>query len=199
MPLAAAEEDIRRSTEAVLHVAWLDSEARLSISNMLGLCLKGMSLRSGKRTPRCQAQGSRACKRWLIWEEVAGEHPPPAPDARAVGALVLSRYHADKPGIAIGYVAAIRSRGGRGWPMVLAAEAIARLEGLGVLYSAADLSQDGGGGAGLSAKEAHARWGFEACSEEEWRAAGLELYDSTRCTVAYTKKSLARIRPASAH
>jgi len=139
-----------------------------------------------------------------------GQGVPPR-TGRAVGALVIrwkrqadegSRGVGGAGGAVIDYVAALRSRGGQGWPMVLAAEAICRRQGLGVLYSAADLSQTGQfadlaprdeaqGREIRSAIAAHRRWGFVPSSSEEWKASGLELYDQRKCRVHYMKKVLA--------
>jgi len=142
-----------------------------------------------------------------------GANGPDAPPriGRAVGALVLrwkspadegSRSEGGAGGAVIDYVAALRSRGGRGWPMVLAAEAICRRQGLGVLYSAADLFQSGQfadlaprdeaqGREMRSAIAAHERWGFAPSSSDDWKASGLGLYDQRKCRVHYMKKVLA--------
>merc|ERR1712014_244805 len=99
-------------------------------------------------------------------------------DARAVGALVFHFSGATKASqcCVINYVSAQRSKGGRGWPMLLAVEAVCRMEGVSMLYSAADLSQDGrmrdGSGIRVSAAAAHLRWGFTAISAAEWRQQG---------------------------
>eukprot|EP00931_Biecheleriopsis_adriatica_P033205 TRINITY_DN19278_c0_g1_i2.p1 TRINITY_DN19278_c0_g1~~TRINITY_DN19278_c0_g1_i2.p1 ORF type:complete len:425 (+),score=89.50 TRINITY_DN19278_c0_g1_i2:139-1275(+) len=200
IPLCRADELLRKSVEAVLHGAWEgDREVRLSVSNLLGLQLNGISLRSGRQTARCQAVAKMSkVGHWLIWEEVPGEAEMPPPEARAVGAMVLRRPRKSEGNnpVVIDYVCADRSRGGRGWPMVLAAEEICRQENTDVLYSAADLTQDGvrtnsaGGCSGQAAVEAHARWGFVTISVEEWQKAGLELYDEKRCRVQYMKKAL---------
>lgn len=141
-------------------------------------------------------------RHWLIWEEVVnGTDMLPATDARAVGALLLRQQCSGADGaMVIDYVAARRSRGAAGWPMVLAAEAICLKEGRNMLYSAADLTQDGccaefkpdekPGKGGKSALDAHCRWGFAESSSEEWKAVGLELYDENRCGVRYMKKCL---------
>jgi len=115
----------------------------------------------------------------------------------------------------IDYVAAQREKGGRGWPMVLAAEILCKKEGFSVLWSAADLAQDGCKDASASplserrrcgvtassetapvpaqdtsAVAAHKRWHFSPSSAKEWKAAGLVLYDERRCRVSYMKKQL---------
>lgn len=162
-----AEEEIRRSAESVLHSAWgVDKKVCQYISRLLDLEVagsNGMTLRSGRRMSPVQGAGTKELRKWLIWEEIA----PPVSIAQgqsggkrnAVGALVLrqmpppsapARKRKDinaagvMPGSAfIEYVAASRRRGGRGWPMVLAAESICKMEGLSALYSAADLLMDG--------------------------------------------------------
>lgn len=202
MPLSIAAQALRLSAEGLLHHAYgSDSEAQLYISAMLGLQLNGMHLRSGFRTNRCDNTSSAPTTegaRWLIWEEVGRpsskrntiDGAPPA-----LGALVLRRQGS---GIVMEYIVSRYSCGGRGWPMVLAAEEICRREGMAVLYSAADLSQDGSradphdrnGKKGPSAAEAHRRWGFEEIQMKEWEQVGLSLYDSSRCDVIYMKKRL---------
>jgi len=199
IPLKLADEDLRKSAEAVLHIAWnYDKEAKSAISFLMGLGLKGINLRSGKQTSRCEAQKKDKGGHWLIWEEAPSPDIPAAKDARAVGALLLRRQGSGSTGgIVMDYISARRSLGGRGWPMVLAAEAVCRREGLGVLYSAADLTQDGCGcdpldeRGGLSAIDAHHRWQFHNSSAEEWGAVGLDLYDENKCSVAYLKKPVA--------
>lgn len=199
LPLSRASEQLRKSVEAVLHAAWAhDRGANHSVSMLLGLQLNGISLRSGRRTARCEAPSAkRKGGHWLVWEELfprSVSTPAPRPEERkAVGAMLLRRQQNkngkhDGPAV-IDYVSADRSQGGRGWPMVLVAQEICRQESVGMLYSAADLSQDGARG-GLSAIQAHERWGFQAISLEEWRKAGLELYDETRCCVRYMSKVL---------
>jgi len=199
LPLNRASEHLRKSVEEVLHAAWAyDREANKSVSMLLGLQLNGISLRSGRRTARCVAPSAKSKGgHWLIWEElVLGSSSTFAPrpeDRKAVGAMLLRRQQSkickrDGP-VVVDYISADRSCGGRGWPMVLAAQEICRQECVGLLYSAADLSQDGARG-GLSAIQAHDRWGFEAISLEEWKEAGLELYDESRCCVRYTRKVL---------
>lgn len=199
IPLKLADEDLRKSAEAVLHLAWnYDKEAKSAISYLMGLGLKGINLRSGKQTSRCEAQKKDKGGHWLIWEEAASPDITPPRDARAVGALLLRRQGVgNSGGIVIDYISARRSRAGRGWPMVLAAEAVCRKEGLRTLYSAADLTQDGcgcdpeDGRKGCSAIDAHHRWEFRESSAEEWRAVGLDLYDENKCSVAYLKKPVA--------
>lgn len=199
-PLRMTCERLRKSIETVLHIAWnSDNEAKLAISHLLGLHLNGMNLRSGTQMPRCEMRESSKGGHWLIWEEMNGGPQRSPADPPAVGALVLRRQgprRKRKGGIVIDYISAIRDRGGRGWPMVLAAEVICRLEGVSVLYSAADLSQDGrymkntrySKSGGSSALDAHHRWGFIESSATEWKSVGLEVYDETRCCVSYTKK-----------
>jgi len=205
LPLQLANEEIRKSAEVVLHGAWSsDSEAQASISHLMGLQLKGISLRSGKKTSRLEvlSRSREKGRHWLIWEEVANSTDMlPTTDTRAVGALLLRQQCSSNDGaMVIDYVAACRTCGAAGWPMVLAAEAICRKEGRTVLYSAADLTQDGcraefqpdekPGKGGKSALDAHCRWGFAESSAEEWKAVGLELYDENRCDVRYMKKCL---------
>jgi len=202
LPLQLANEDLRRSAELVFHGAWSgDSETQAALSHLLGLQLKGISLRSGKKTSRLAHRREKG-RHWLLWEEVVSSTDMlPATDARAVGALVLRQQRSSNDGaMVIDYVAARSSCGAAAWPMVLAAEAICQKEGHKVLYSAADLTQDGGraefkpdekpGKGGRSALDAHCRWGFAESSAEEWKAVGLELYDENRCDVRYMKKLL---------
>lgn len=213
LPWQLADEDIRRSAEVVLHGAWSgDSKAQTAISHLMGLQLKGISLRSGKKTSRMAvlSRSREKDRHWLIWEEVVNSTDMlPAIDARAVGALVLRQQcSSDDGAMVIDYVAARSSCGAAGWPMVLAAEAICRKEGRNMLYSAADLTQDGcraefkphekPGKGGKSALDAHCRWGFTESSAEEWKAVGLELYDENRCDVRYMKKCLRPSGQASA-
>ncbi|CAE8603102.1 unnamed protein product, partial [Polarella glacialis] len=117
---------------------------------------------------------------------------------------VLRQQRNGKPSeapIVIDYIASRRQLGGRGWPMVLAAEELCRQQGIGSLWSAADLTQDGVGAEpglsetsverrGPSAVDAHKRWGFVESSKKEWRTVGLELYDESRCRVLYMRKDL---------
>ncbi|CAK0815957.1 unnamed protein product [Prorocentrum cordatum] len=200
MPLHLATEELRKTSEGILHAAWRDDDvSKQTISSHLGLQLNGMRLRNGKQTSRCSsvARGGRVDK-WLVWERTAGAPAPSASSGRMVGALLLRRQvpkdHRSKGAISIDYVSAQRSAGGKGWPMVQAAEAICRGEGFRDLWSAADLSQDGGanwdGKRDGSALAAHRRWGFSASSAAEWKATGLELYDEQRCRVAYMRKAL---------
>eukprot|EP00930_Biecheleria_cincta_P062112 TRINITY_DN47621_c0_g1_i1.p1 TRINITY_DN47621_c0_g1~~TRINITY_DN47621_c0_g1_i1.p1 ORF type:complete len:355 (+),score=50.62 TRINITY_DN47621_c0_g1_i1:86-1150(+) len=199
LPLNRASENLRKNVEAVLHAAWEhDREAKQSISMLLGLQLNGISLRSGRRTARCVAPSAKSKGgHWLIWEDLflgnSSSLVSCPEDRKAVGAMVLRRQqskHGKRDGaVVIDYVSADRSCGGRGWTMVLAAQEICRQECVGLLYSAADLSQDGARG-GLSAIQAHERWGFEAISLEDWKKAGLELYDESRCCVRYMRKVL---------
>uniref|UniRef100_A0A7S1F038 Uncharacterized protein n=1 Tax=Noctiluca scintillans TaxID=2966 RepID=A0A7S1F038_NOCSC len=185
--LGSVSEDIRKRIELVLHAAWdFDVRARHAISNLLGLRLNGMSLRSGRTTSRCQKEGD--VQQWLVWEQLSVD---------TVGALVLRHSVGRKSAMVIDYVAAVRGRG-RGYPMLCAAEAICKREGYGVLYSAADLSQDGNDNsdepsdstAGPSAVEAHTRWNFVTITAAEWEDTGLKLYDEDRCSVVYMKKLL---------
>jgi len=202
MPLRLAKQEVRMSAEAILHEAWSgDVMAKLSISNVLGLRFNSMSLRSGFRTPRCKLSDAKGKDdQWLIWEEI-GSQSHQAGDARTAGALVLQRHRGGsdvKRGcLVMDYIAARRGLGGQGWPMVLAAEAMCRREGFDTLCSAADLSQDGSragphgeGGAGISAVDAHKRWGFAPISLKCWRDLGLEPYNEERCCVVYMRKQL---------
>ncbi|CAK0845565.1 unnamed protein product, partial [Prorocentrum cordatum] len=200
MPLHLTTEELRKTGEGILHAAWRnDVVSKQTISNHLGLQLNGMRLRNGKQTSRCSsvARGGRV-DNWLVWERTAGAQAPSASSGKMVGALLLRRQapkdHRSKGAISIDYVSAQRSAGGKGWPMVQAAEAICRGEGMRDLWSAADLSQDGGaswdGKRDGSALAAHRRWGFSASSAAEWKAIGLELYDEQRCRVAYMRKAL---------
>jgi len=209
MSMASTEEHVRRQAEDVLHSAWgSDTKAALYVSKLLDLVPNtGMTLRSGRQTGRHKAQSAanRGGEKFLVWEQrSARRRPDEDSPGKLVAAMVLrtKRPSTDEDpnpelsaaptrgGFAfIEYVAALRSQGGRGWPMILAAEAICRQRGFGALYSAADLAQDGryADASGTSAKAAHERWGFRPISEEDWTAAGLDLYDST-CSVAYMVK-----------
>lgn len=208
--LQCAPENLRRRVELVLHEAWhFDRQAQLTISNLLGLKLNGMLLRSGRQTARCQKGGPM--DHWLIWEELESSNSAKEPEV--VGALVLRKQCASttsnsasntavsghrRGAMVVDYVAADRNRGGRGWPMLCKAEAICEREGFSVLYSAADLSQEGvsedKGCSRMSvsvpsAVDAHKRWGFIASSAAEWQETDLKLYDE-RCGVVYMKKLL---------
>lgn len=192
VPLTTASEELRRSAETLLHAAWCnDPSAKLVISIALGLTLNGMSLRSGSRTARClrspQGNSKRGDAHWLVWEETQ-------PSKHFVGAMILSRTGCPGSGaVSIDYMAARRGQGGRGFPMVLAAEAVCKQEGFNELYSAADLSQLGQGAdppGSNSAADAHSRWGFKKITKKEWEAAGLTLYDASKCSVRYTRKRL---------
>merc|ERR1711879_940081 len=44
---------------------------------------------------------------------------------------------------------------------------------------------------GISAVDAHRRWGFVESSLSEWKDIGLDTYDEKRCQVVYMKKVLA--------
>jgi len=198
LPLCKADEPFRKSIEAVLHAAWEgDNEVKLTVSCLLGLQLNGISLRSGRQTGRCQApEGMTKTGKgghWLIWERAPGTEL--TSQRKIVGAMVLRRQQ--RKGklcgpVVIDYVCANRPLGGRGFPMLLAAEEICRRESVSVIYSAADLTQDGvrWKSSQGSAADAHRRWGFELSSAEEWKQVGLELYDETRCHVQYMKKQL---------
>jgi len=197
LPLQLADEDLRKSVEAVLHFAWSsDSDTMLAISHLLGFTLKSINLRSGRQTSRVQSVNMKD-RFHLIWEEVHDDQLSAVRDGRAVGALVLRLPANCRSGAVIDYVCARKSRGGAGWPMVCAAEEICKQNDMSVLYSAADLSQDGRGalwhdssGRGISALEAHERWRFVPSTPCEWKAAGLELYDEKKCRVRYMKKQL---------
>lgn len=195
LQLSRADETLRRSVEALLHEAWhYDRKAQNSISLSLGLSLNGMKLRSGRCTARCQVSTSGSGGQWLIWEQVGCE----VHGSKVVGALVLRQQSSGKRGapLLIDYVSARRSLGGRAWPMIVAAEDVCRKHGSKVLYSAADLTQDGSNSDPVnssyrpSAVEAHRRWGFTAISAQEWKNEGLDLYDDTRCCVCYMRKDL---------
>jgi len=168
------------------------------------------------------------CRRWRrrqdSWGDVAPEDAATRSDeqraSRGRGRSSSSTSGGSAGSAFIEYVAASRRLGGRGWPMVLMAEAVCKREGLHVLYSAADLLMDGRfadhvpaggspsagegdeGGAsssgdgsgeavgGTSAVAAHRRWGFVPISAEDWKGAGLELYDPDKCSVSYMMKAI---------
>lgn len=184
MPMARVPEDVRSSVKSILHLAWQrDTKCTEKISNLLGLTTS-MNLRSGKSVtrPRCSFEVSLK-DLWLIWEVQRlqdGKNP-------VVGALVLRRQVG---GLVIEYLTALRVHGGKGFPMVQAAEVICAKEGFPVLWSAVDLSQDGRYFGVISAEEAHERWGFQSSTANEWKEMGLELYDEKNCSVRYMKKEL---------
>jgi len=208
MRMHEAEVRVRREAEALLHGCWGDGGAARAVSRLLELDTpaSGMTLRSGRHTGR--GSSTAPGETWLIWEQrprrasdgdVDGDSDADSSCSPVVGALVLRSKRplhddgklefAPQGTVFIEYVAARRSHGGRGWPMVLAAEGICRREGFGSLYSAADLVQDGrfADVEGTSAEAAHLRWGFQRISEEEWTSVGLDLYDHV-CRVAYMRK-----------
>eukprot|EP00746_Dinoflagellata_sp_MGD_P016671 gnl/MRDRNA2_/MRDRNA2_137768_c0_seq1.p1 gnl/MRDRNA2_/MRDRNA2_137768_c0~~gnl/MRDRNA2_/MRDRNA2_137768_c0_seq1.p1 ORF type:complete len:306 (-),score=52.27 gnl/MRDRNA2_/MRDRNA2_137768_c0_seq1:2-919(-) len=184
MPMIRVPEHVRSSVKHILHLAWQrDKKCTEKISNLLGLT-RSMNLRSGKsmERPRCSLEVS-VNDLWLIWEvqKVAdGKNP-------IVGALVLRRQTG---GLVIEYLTALRVHGGKGFPMVQAAEVMCTKEGYSVLWSAVDLSQDGRYFGVISAEDAHQRWGFQPSTAKEWQDAGLDLYDEKNCSVRYMKKQL---------
>lgn len=185
MPMASVSEDIRSGVEHILHVAWKhDKRCTENISRLLGL-ETFMNLRSGRRMtrPSCSLEVS-VDDLWLIWEVSKVDHV----ENPIVGALVLRRQAG---GLVIEYLTALRTHGGKGFPMVQAAEVICEKEGFAVLWSAVDLSQDGQKSVGtVSAAEAHKRWCFQPSTAQEWQEMGLDLYDETECSVRYMKKEL---------
>lgn len=78
MPLHLAEEKLRSCVEAVLHKAWdTDHMSKRTISNLLGLQLNQIRLRSGRQTSRCETMGATNKEgRWLIWEEAVMSGSP---------------------------------------------------------------------------------------------------------------------------
>lgn len=216
-PMHGVDESIRTGAEALLHEFWdRDDCAKNCISRLLEIQLKGMSLRSGRKTGRVDVSAAGAgtgVEKFLVWQVIREEEVIKKraqrfeqPCRKVVGALILQRKRPAKRcpgGAVIEYVAVSRSRGGQGWPLVLAAEGICRGLGARVLYSAADLSQEGQfadvtaspSPPGCkyhrrSAMAAHYRWGFGESSKEEWKELGLHLYDDRRCAVEYMKKIL---------
>jgi len=218
-PMRDVDESIRAGAEALLHHFWCgDTAAKCCISRLLEIQLKGMSLRSGRKTSRVDVSATGAnVEKFLVWHESEDEvktittsgtrgRPTEIKFKRLVGALVLQwkrptrRRDRNLGGAVIEYVAASRAAGGQGWPLVQAAQGLCKELGLRVLYSAADMSQDGSyadgpicpikGIADRSALAAHQRWGFNESSKEEWKALGLTMYDDKRCTVHYMKKTL---------
>lgn len=216
-PMHGVDESIRTGAEALLHEFWdRDDCAKNCISRLLEIQLKGMSLRSGRKTGRVDVSAAGAgtgVEKFLVWQVIREEEVVKKraqrfeqPCRKVVGALILQRKRPAKRcpgGAVIEYVAVSRSRGGQGWPLVLAAEGICRGLGARVLYSAADLSQEGQfadvtaspSPPGCkyhrrSAMAAHYRWGFGESSKEEWKELGLHLYDDRRCAVEYMKKIL---------
>lgn len=184
MPMTMVPEHIRSSVKSILHLAWQrDKKCTEKISNLLGLTTS-MNLRSGKsmERPRCSSEVS-VNDLWLIWEvqKVDDDKNP------IVGALVLRRQPG---GLVIEYLTALRVHGGKGFPMVQAAEVMCEKEGYSVLWSAVDLSQDGKYFGVISAEEAHQRWGFQPSTAKEWHDMGLDLYDEKNCSVRYMKKQL---------
>jgi len=188
MPMASVPEDVRLSVKRILHGAWQpDKRCTENISRLLGLTTF-MNLRSGRKMtkPRSSIEVS-VNDSWLIWEvqKLDDDENP------IVGALVLRRQAG---GSVIEYLTAHRERGGKGFPMVQAAEVICEKEGLSVLWSAVDLSQDGRHFGVTSAEDAHRRWGFQSSTAKEWEDMGLETYDEKDCSVRYMKKIL--LQPA---
>jgi len=222
--MSDVDEGIRSSAERLLHEFWnRDDGAKACISGLLDMQLKGISLRSGRKTGRVDKSASSGeSEKFLVWQAILEDSAGRVVDAasikssrsrasvneKVVGACVLqckaSRTRTKKGGAVIEYIAVSRLRGGKGWPLVCAAEQIVRDLGLSSMYSAADMSHDGryadltaspglkpaDGRTERSAMAAHHRWGFRESSKEEWKALGLTEYDDRRCTVHYMKKTL---------
>jgi|ERR1711924_587129 len=75
LPLQKADEELRKSIEAVLHSAWMfDEHAKCAISGLLGLGLIGMHLRSGKQTSRCDSNAAK-----VAGSTATGHRPPVTP------------------------------------------------------------------------------------------------------------------------
>lgn len=192
LPMARVPDDIRTNVEQFLHLAWKpDKKCTENISRLLCLTTY-MKLRSGKTTarPSCSSEAS-VNDMWLILEVQKSEYDS---EHLIVGALLLRRQVG---GLVIEYVTALRSHGGKGFPMVQAAEVICKKEGFAVLWSAVDLAQNGQHFAVLSADEAHQRWGFQPSTAKEWQDMGLEIYDEAECSVRYMKKMLLHLKKTS--
>lgn len=213
------DESIRSGAEKLLHEFWdRDDASKICISRLLDMQLKGISLRSGRKTGRVDNSGggSSTAEKFLVWQAIhedangrrVGLGSQTTATLRVVGALILQwkrRSGRKQGGAVIDYIAVSRSRRGQGWPLVCAAEGICRDLGLDIIYSAADMSHDGryadltaspaltpvgGVKQERSAMAAHGRWGFRESSKEEWKSLGLPQYDDRRCTVHYMKKPL---------
>uniref|UniRef100_A0A7S1A7R5 Uncharacterized protein n=1 Tax=Noctiluca scintillans TaxID=2966 RepID=A0A7S1A7R5_NOCSC len=97
-------------------------------------------------------------------------------------------------GVTLEYIAAKRTEGGKGYPLVLAAEEVCRMLSLAELFSACDMSQIGNafGGQSTAALVAHQRWGFVDMDTKEWAERRLNAY-SGDCSVRFMVKRIARI------
>lgn len=187
-PLGMTTEATRVLAEEALHKAFTNGAAEC-ITRLVGLREPSVgSLRSGARLSRAEPVG--AVQRWLIWETVAG--------GRVVGAAVMVRQRNTlagpsrlQGGPVLEYIAADRAAGGRGHPLVLAAEEICRMMGFPELFSACDLAQQGQafGGSATPALAAHQRWGFRDMDREEWTERRFFQYNR-KCRVHFMVKTL---------
>lgn len=187
--MTVASEAVREGGGGVFRTAFCGRAGDI-ISELLGLRPESVGrLRSGRLLSRLDA-GLVMGQRWLIWQA--------AGDGSIVGAAILRRQQhrgrgaaSLQGGFVLEYVVASRTKGAKGYLMVLAAEEICRSLGAGELFSACDLSQVGQNGLTPSAVDAHRRWGFRDVDPLEWKDRSFHEY-TRKCRVKLMVKPVSR-------
>lgn len=191
-PLGATQESRRLCAEALLHEAFPSKGSVDCITNLLGLRqAKGRAVRSGRRVTR--ALRVDLAHMWLLWMEVGLGKMVACAILRKQRNTAVGAKHL-QGGVTLEYIAAKRTEGGKGYPLVLAAEEVCRMLSLGELFSACDMSQIGNafGGQSTAALVAHQRWGFVDMDTKEWAERRLNAY-SGDCSVRFMVKRIPRI------
>ena len=159
--------DLRVEAEALLFEAFKHDSYKEGIQDMLGLKKKQFPTRSGRQPSRQAVHVDT--RTWLIYETICKD------DRTTMVAAAIVQY---RLGMNIEYIGSDSNAGGKAHLLIEAAVELCRSTRCGVLYSAADLTQDGHAWAGRAkhSLKAHLLWGFQEVCDKDIMKERMKLY-----------------------